>query len=267
MNEHKLKTPRGNVYYWISDNYNKNKETIFFLPGLTADHTMFDDQMEFFEERYNIIVWDAPCHGKSRPYQGISYKDTSEVILKILHTHEIENIIAVGQSLGGYHAQAFVLRYPEKVKAFIGIGTTPYGESYYSKSDKFWLRQMEWMSKCYPFSSLRKAMAKAASYSVAGYQNMMSMISPYGKNEFCHLMQMGYDAFLEDNQDFEISCPVLITYGDHDRVGKVRKYCEMWKKKTNYPVVIIENAGHNSNVDNPRQVNEVIQGFLDELQI
>lgn len=74
MREKCIATEYGSVYYWLSDTWNDEKETIFFFPGLTADHTLFESQ--------------------------------------------VENMICVGQSFGGYHIQALIARYPEKVKAF-----------------------------------------------------------------------------------------------------------------------------------------------------
>ena len=57
-----LDTSNGNVYYQVSDNWDNGKETIFFFHGLTADHTMFEPQCLYFNEKYNVITWDAPCH-------------------------------------------------------------------------------------------------------------------------------------------------------------------------------------------------------------
>ena len=75
MREKCITTEYGSVYYWLSDTWNEEKETIFFFPGLTADHTMFESQIRFFEKKYNLIVWDAPCHGKSRPYHKFDLED------------------------------------------------------------------------------------------------------------------------------------------------------------------------------------------------
>ena len=36
-----------------------------FLPGLTADHRLFEKQIEYFEKRQNVFVWDAPSHALS----------------------------------------------------------------------------------------------------------------------------------------------------------------------------------------------------------
>lgn len=264
MKEKYIVTEQGKVYYWLSDYWNEENKTIFFFPGLTADHSMFTSQFEYFQGKYNLIVWDAPCHGKSRPYNKFSFENTSNIILQILDENNIKDIIAVGQSLGGYHIQAFIIRHTEKVKAFIGIGTTPYGKKYYSKFDIFLLKQIDWMSMCFPFNWLKKMAAKQATCTMIGYKNMLDMIALYKKREYCHLMKIAYMAFLEDNRDIELKCPVLITYGEYDKTGKVKQYCEMWRKETNYPFIIIKNAGHNANVDNPIETNQIIESFLEK---
>jgi len=262
MKEHQMISEYGNVYYWTSEDWIIERETLFFFPGLTADHSMFEDQFHFFHGKYNIIAWDAPAHGKSRPFLKFDFELTSKLIQHILIENNVKEFIAIGQSLGGYYIQAFALRHPEILKAFIGIGTTPYGKSYYSKSDLFWLKQVEWMSLCYPINSLKKAAAKQATITEKAYRNMMEMIAPYGKQEYCHLMQIAYSAFLEDNRDVDLKCPVLITHGEFDKVGKVKLYCEMWHKNTGYPYLVINDAGHNANVDNPDETNRIIQEFL-----
>ncbi|MCM1057744.1 MAG: hypothetical protein NC517_09070 [Firmicutes bacterium] len=89
------------------------------------------------------------------------------------------------------------------VLAFVAIDTTPYGDMYYSKSDKWWLRQIEWMSYLYPFNAMKKALAKQVSVSKKGYENMLSMLSPYTKKELCHLMGIGYAGFLKDNSNVD----------------------------------------------------------------
>ena len=265
MNEKYISTEQGKVYYWVSENWDTNNDTLFFFHGLTADHTMFDKQTEYFDNKFNLIVWDAPCHGKSRPYSNFSFENTSNAVLKILQENQVENIIAVGQSLGGYYIQAFIRRYPEKVKAFIGIGTTPYGESYYSNYDIFWLKKVESFGMWCPEKMLKKMSSKQATVTADGYSNMMNMIEPYEKKEYCHLMQIAYDEFLKDNMNLEIKCPVLITYGECDKVGKVKQYCKMWNKKTGFPLVVIKNAGHNANVDNPTETNQIIEHFLQKV--
>lgn len=112
--------------------------------------------------------------------------------------------------------------------------------------------------------SVKKSCCEGATRTETGYKNMMDMIAPYKKREYCHLMQIAYNALLRDNKDLNISCPVLITHGEYDKTRKVRYYCKMWYEQINYPLQIIKNAGHNANVDNPEETNYIIDKYLDE---
>lgn len=264
MIEKSLKTVRGTVYYWQNKRL-PDRDTLVFLHGLTADHTLFDKQIDFFSQGYNILLWDAPAHGKSRPYTDFTYPNAAQDLKQILDENSIYSAVMIGQSMGGYIIQSFLLRYPEMVKAFIGIDTCPYGNKYYSNSDKWWLRQVEWMSHLYPLKLLKKSVAKQSTHTEYAYKNMLNSLAPYGKNEICHLMGIGFAGFLADNQDIKINCPVLILCGEYDKTGKVKYYCKCWAEATGFPLVTIKNAGHNSNADNPQQVNDEILSLLETL--
>ena len=68
MKEKTYHTRCGTIHYWVSVS-NPDEITLVFLPGLTADHRLFDKQIQYFENRYNVIVWDAPAHASSWPFR------------------------------------------------------------------------------------------------------------------------------------------------------------------------------------------------------
>lgn len=262
MEKHVFDTPRGPVAYWTAGERQEDRPTLVFLHGLTADHTMFAHQVEHFAPMYPVLCWDAPGHGGSRPYEGMSIAQSVTDLKGLLEEAGIERVVLIGQSLGGYFAQSFLDRYPDMVCGFVSIDSTPYGEGYYSASDRFILRQVEWMAYCYPLSAMKKAMAKQVCTTKEGQAQMFSMIEGYGKSELCHLMGIAYAGFLEDNRNITIHCPVLLMMGEHDKTGKVPQYNRAWEKKQGIPLHIIPHAGHNANVDNPAAVNRLIQAFL-----
>ena len=116
MVEQILHTNKGNVSYWQSETWDARKDTLFFLHGLTADHSMFEGQISAFAADYNLLTWDTPAHGKSRPFATFDFEDTSEYIKSILDKNAVEKVVLVGQSLGGFLAQSFIKRYPDRVK-------------------------------------------------------------------------------------------------------------------------------------------------------
>ena len=251
----------GTVHYWVS--YNENvTDCIVFTHGLTADHTMFEKQVSYFTDKYTIILWDVPMHGLSRPYQNFSYRDTAEILHRILQTENIEKTFLVGMSMGGYPSQHFANRYPDMVKGFVALDTTPLGFAYYSKFDLWLLKHIEPMAKCFTTNLLKKSMAYSVSKTEYSRQKMESMLSSLSRNDIIRQMKIAYEYFVLENKNVTFSFPVLILVGDKDTTGKVISYCKEWSKQTGYPLHYIKNSKHFSNGDNPEQVNRQIEEFI-----
>jgi len=262
MQHHTICGMGGTVHYWISRPATAAKGTIFFTHGLTANHTMYEKQAEYFRKDYNVILWDVPLHGLSTPYENFSYERTAHDMNHILEQEGIETVCLAGMSMGGYSSQMFAHLYPKKTQCFIGIDTTPFGTAYYSKSDLYWLSKVKPMAKWFSDIMLRKSIAKSVSVTDYSYQKMMAMLAPLSKDEIIEQMDIAYGTFARENRNLHIECPVLILLGDKDCTGKVKQYCKAWSKETGYPLHIIKNAAHFSNGDNAPQVNAEIEAFI-----
>ena len=252
----------GEVHYWISRPENTPNGCIVFTHGLTANHTMFEKQIEYFKDRYIVIVWDVPMHGLSMPYTEFSYENTARDLNGILEQENIEQVCLAGMSMGGYTSQMFAHLYPKKVQCFIGIDTTPFGTEYYSKSDLWWLSKVKPMAKWFTDKMLRSSMAKSISVTDYSYNKMIEILASLSKEQIIEQMDIAYGKFAQENRNLDLDCPVLILLGDKDRTGKVKQYCRAWAKKTGYPLHIIKNASHFSNGDNAKQVNSEIDQFI-----
>lgn len=262
MENRYIVSSRGSTHYWISKNNHASDRAIVFLHGLTADHRLFDKQIEHFAPKHTVIAWDAPGHGKSRPYQDFTYRNLVEELKSILDTEGIQQVILIGQSMGGFVSQSFIAKYPEQVKGFVAIDTCPYGTEYYSKTDFFWLKQMEWMSRCFPDRLLRTSMAMMCGTTEYARSHMLEMLQVHTKKELCRLLGVGFAEFIPEVHDLKIPCPVTLILGEKDRTGKISEYNYQWNNKEGYPLHIIKGAAHNANEDAPEEVNAIIEGFL-----
>lgn len=263
MIEKSISSERGRTYYWTEKR--ESPFTLVFLPGLTANHHLFDRQTEVFSQQYSILVWDAPAHGKSRPYKDFSYHNAAEELKSIFDREGVKRAVLVGQSAGGFVAQSFYKKYADMVAGIFTIGTCPYNPSYYSKSDLFWLRQTKWMFRLYPNGILQKAMAKMCGSTQRARENMLNMLADYSKDELCRLMYIGFAGFIPEISEMNIRCPMWLLVGEHDKTGKVMAYNKMCHKKEGFPLYIIEGASHNANDDQPQRVNQLLSAFLQEL--
>ena len=261
--EHKyIKSECGTTHYWINRNADENARCIVFTHGLTANHMMFEKQVEFFSKEYTVVTWDVPLHGESRPYTNFSYENTAIELKAILDAENIQRVILVGMSMGGYPSQEFAIHYPEKVSAFIALDTTPLGLSYYSALDRWWLKQVEPMARCFTDKMLRHSMAKSVSKTQYAYDMMIKMLEPLSKADIIEQMGIAYGKFFDRKESVHFDFPVLILLGEYDKTGKVRQYCEAWSKQEGYPLQIIKGAAHFSNADNYDDVNKEISNFI-----
>lgn len=65
-----------------------------FLPGLTADHHLFDKQIEGRGDKYNCLTWDAPAHGSSRPFElKFTMYDIAQYLHDILEKEQNKTVI------------------------------------------------------------------------------------------------------------------------------------------------------------------------------
>ena len=263
MRHETVTTTRGTVHYWLSPKRD-SQTALVFTHGLTADHTMFSWQVEAFAQRYQVLVWDVPLHGASRPYRDFSYAHCAEDLLQILDVEGIGRAVLIGMSMGGYPSQMFAAKYPERTAGFVGIDTTPFGLGYYSRQDIWWLRRVGTMASWFPESLLKWSMAVSVSTSREGRACMRSMLAPLKKSDIVLQMDIAYGGFLKENTDLHLACPVLLLVGDHDHTGKVYAYQQAWHRQEKYPVIRIAGAAHFSNADQPEAVNAAIQAFLTE---
>ena len=108
MQEKLYATPCGKIHYWVNRDCGPAAITLVFLPGLTADHRLFDKQIACFEGKYNLLVWDAPGHAASWPFRlTFSLMDKARWLDEILCREALCQPVIVGQSMGGYVGQAY----------------------------------------------------------------------------------------------------------------------------------------------------------------
>lgn len=258
----------GEVRYWATAQPDPSRGWMAFLPGLSADHTLFDPQVAHFAGRWNVLAWDAPAHGLSRPWEGgLSLDGMAELLHGILDAEGAGRPVLVGQSLGGYVAQAFMGLHPGGALAFVSVDSLPLQRRYYKGWYLAVLRHMEGMCLLWGGEAfLKRQIAGNCCTTEHGRRDMERQLRLYSRRELCALLGRGYRAIAEGiaaDRGRDIDCPFMILCGSQDRAGFTKRIDEEWSRRTGVPVTWVEGAGHNSNVDDPAFVNAAIDAFLE----
>ena len=268
MTEKVFETALGNIHYWTNE-FKEGRKSLVFLPGLTADHRLFDKQIEAFEDTFNVFVWDAPGHAASRPFKlDFTLMDKAAWLHDILEKEGLKRPVLIGQSMGGYVSQCFMEKYKGEALGFVSIDSAPLKRCYVTGFEIWALRNTEPMYRSFPWKSLQKIGANGCSETEYGRSLMHSFLESYDKDEYCRLsghgMKLLADAMAAD-LPYVIDCPAILICGEKDNAGSAKGYNKRWTKKEGLPLYWIKDAGHNSNTDKPEEVNGIIRYFVDSL--
>lgn len=263
-------TPKGNIRYWVSLPFGGAAVTLVLLPGLTADHRLFEKQVEAFEGRYNLLTWDAPGHNLSWPFQmDIALPDKARWLYEILEAEAIARPVLVGQSMGGYVAQCFAQQYPQRIKGFVSIDSAPLQKRYVTGIERWLLKKMEPVYLYYPWKPLKKLGTEGVATTAYGRALMTEMMETYegDQKRYAALAGRGYRMLaqaMDADLPYEIPCPAALICGEKDHAGSCIRYNKAWHKHTGLPLYWIKGAGHNSNTDAPAEVNAIIEQVAQE---
>lgn len=264
-------TPLGSIHYRLNV-MDAEALTLVFLPGLTADHRLFEKQIEYFENKYNVFVWDAPGHNESWPFElEFDLGDKARWLEEILTAEKIVKPVIIGQSMGGYVGQMFAQLYPDRLKGFVSIDSAPLQRKYVTAAERWILKRMEPVYRWYPWNLLLKQGTNGVAVSEYGRSLMREIMMTYDGNQerYAKLSGHGFRMLaeaMEDDLPYEIKCPALLICGEKDRAGSCIRYNKAWHKNTGIPLEWIKNAGHNSNTDQPEIVNRLIEDLTEKIK-
>lgn len=253
------------IQYWT--NNNTGKPLLFFLHGAAMDHQMFDQQYPVLTDQYHIVTWDARGHGKSRPVKGnFDLNRLAKDCLGIIDDLNVSQCVLIGQSEGGMIAQEVYRLRPNSVKAIVTIGASPIMIPY-TAFDIWLLKFSTDIIKLWPYAHFMKALALKTAVTLDVQKYAMQTVQNISKKDFLNIWGSVTSSLSRKGiADMHITIPLLITYGDKDTTGTVRKNNQRWKEyEPGAELVVIPDAGHNANQDNPLFFNTVLTTFLAKL--
>jgi len=232
---------------------------------------LFEKQIEYFQNKYNVFVWDAPAHAASWPFEfDFDLFDKAKWLNGIFEQEKITKPVIVGQSMGGYVGQVYAERYPERLQGFISIDSAPLQRKYVTGLEIWLLKRMEPVYLCYPWKYLLKSGTTGVAVSEYGKTLMYDMMMVYDgdKKRYARIAGHGFKILenaMERDLPYAIRCPALLICGEQDRAGSCIRYNKAWNKNTGIPLEWIKEAGHNANTDKPETVNQLIEKIVEQL--
>jgi pimeloyl-ACP methyl ester carboxylesterase len=229
---------------------------ILLSHGYSATSQMWRGQMEALSQRHQLIVWDMRGHGRSDYPQDISaYSEEATVadMAALLDAVGTDRAIVGGLSLGGYMSLAFHRVHPERVRALLVIDTGPG-----FKNDE---ARQRWNKRALEYASRFEAEGLSYLHSLSPEMAMSSHRSADGLRLAAHgMLRQRDDNVIKSLPDIRV--PSLIIVGANDTAFLAA--ADYMAAKIPYAAkMVIPNAGHSTNIDQPELFNQAVVQFLD----
>ena len=241
-----------NIYYDIQGP--EDALPILLSHGHAAVTQMWAGQVEALKQQFRIITWDLRGHGRSDcpSDPGLySVEHTVDDIAAILDACSIDKAVIGGHSLGGVMSFQFQLKYPQRILAMAILNSGP-GFRSDTARDK-------WNLGCErTATSLERKGLSALSKSEEVHAEWHSDV--WGLIHSARGIMTHRDARMIDNLG-NIDVPVLVLVGaqDEEFLGAA-DYME--RKISLAEKVIIDDAGHAANLDQPDLLGELFRDHV-----
>ena len=227
--------------------------------GYSSSSHMWRGQIEALSRDYQLITWDMRGHGHTDypEDQGLySEAQAVEDMAAILDAVGAETAIIGGLSLGGYMSLAFAATYPQRVRALLIIDTGPGYTSDTARDG--WNANAEKTAQRWERDGLSKLANGGAETRTSPHRDATGL----ARAARGMLAQVNARVI---NALPDIKAPSLIIVGADD-APFLAASDYMAAKIPGAVKVVIPNAGHAANIDQPQAFNAAVLGFLSGLQ-
>ena len=228
---------------------------ILLSHGYSATTRMWAGQVEVLSRDYKLVLWDMRGHGQSDypADQGAYTQDaTVEDMAAILDAVGAERAIVGGLSLGGYMSLAFYVKHPERVKALLIIDTGPGFKK--DEAREGWNKYSLETARDFEAQGLARLTSRSAEMASATHRSADGLIKA------ARGMLTQRDASVI-NALPDIRVPSLVLVGANDKPF-LAAADYMAAKIPGARKVVIRDAGHAANIDQPAAFNEALLSFL-----
>ena len=217
---------------------------ILLSHGYGATCRMWDGQVAAFADRYRLVLWDMRGHGQSGdPSDPALYSHALTVgdMAAVLDACGIERAIIGGLSLGGVMSLAFHLAYPERVRALMLFDTGPGFRNPEARARDL---EEKGLPNLAGGAETRLGRHRSAQGLAGAARGMLTMT----------------DGSLIGSLP-QIAVPTLVLVGaDDQHFLAAADY--MASKIPGAQKIVIPNAGHAANLDQPEAFNRAVAAFL-----
>jgi pimeloyl-ACP methyl ester carboxylesterase len=252
-------------------------DPMVFIHGLAGAWVNWLENLPHFARNHRVIAMDLPGFGHSpMPTEKISISGYGRIVDELLGTLGIQRAVVVGNSMGGFIGAEIAIRFSTRVEKLVLVSAA--GISIEHQRNEPVLRVLEllddvlilgtgWMATRSAGLAGRPRARRQIMRLVAHRADdlpaplIAEQVMGSGKPGFVPALDALTDYPIRDRLR-EIECPVLVVWGEKDRLVPVRDAYVFGELIPNARVVVWPETGHVAMLERPAAFNALVDEFL-----
>tara|TARA_A100001011_G_scaffold67707_1_gene69022 strand:- start:266 stop:1015 length:750 start_codon:yes stop_codon:yes gene_type:complete len=229
-----------------------NGQPIIILHGLMGGLTNFNEVFNFFPAiGYRVIAPELPVYSSN--IMDTNLKHLSKYIYSFIKHLGLENVILLGNSMGGHIGLIFSKIYPDLVKALVltgssGLYENSMGDSYPKREDYNFIKTKTENVFYSPKIATKKLVDEV--YEIVNNRKKLIKILALAKSAIRHNMSKDLP---------KIKIPTALIWGKNDNVTPPDVAIEFNKLMPNSDLFWIDKCGHAPMMEHPKKFNEILK--------
>jgi pimeloyl-ACP methyl ester carboxylesterase len=249
---------------------------VVFVHGAIMDTRMWTPQMDALADDYTVVSYDVRGHGRTGSSDAAEY--AADLFAADLHALlaalDIERPVLCGLSMGGMIAQAYAAEHPENVAGlvladtFTAASVGPSGRTIFA-GDRLIARLSPYI-RYRRLNRLKMRLGNLLAPGVAGdIETVQGLVDDGPTMAPAELRKVvrSLGAFADGAfQVATVSAPTQLLYGEHEpaMLAEMAAYMQEHLPNAVAEPVVVPDAGHASNLDNPAFFTDIVRTFCAE---
>ncbi len=233
--------------------------------SLMSDHTMWDITVGALADRYRVLRYDTRGHGRSEttpgPYSIDLLADDARALMDAL---AIERAHIVGLSMGGMIAQNLGARFPERVLSLALCDTASEMPPRSLWAERFAVARSQGVAGLVDSTIQRWFTAPFIARAPEAIEKVRRMILGTGTEGYIACGSAVRD-MAQTTMLLKVKAPSLILVGRHDPACTVEQSTVLHRMIDGSQMVVLEDAAHLSNIEQPEAFNRALRAFIDRV--
>ena len=233
-------------------------EVLLLLHGLMGALSNWTGVINEFKSRYRVIIPMLPLY--DLPLLNTGVKSLSKFIHKFLTHKGLDNVILLGNSLGGHVGLIYTLSHPEHIRAMVlagssGLYENSFGGSFPRRESYDFIKEKVEFTFYDPAIATKELVDDV--FQTVNDRNRVIRILAMAKSAIRHNMA---------KELHKISIPVCLIWGRNDKITPPEVAEEFHQLIPHSELHWIDKCGHAPMMERPEEFNVYLNRFLEQLK-